>query len=134
MRLLALVLLGPVLTYAGEARLDAIHALLLPMRHGRQGSRDPPLYLGGWQAGTGRSDRHQGPFLLPYDSTRHCQQHPDLWQVNIGAGDPQSDVYFLVRWRPPYRFTMVSVSAHLWPDCIEKDPAADETRTLFPIQ
>ena len=40
-------------------------------------------------------------------------------------------VYFLVRWRPPYRFTMVSVSDRPSPDCTEKDPEADEARSLF---
>ena len=40
--------------------------------------------------------------------------------------------YFLIRWRPPYHFSMVGVSEQPWPNCTEKDPEADEFRTLFP--
>jgi hypothetical protein len=39
--------------------------------------------------------------------------------------------YFLVRWRPPYHFTMVEVSGHPKPACTEEDREADEPRTLF---
>lgn len=63
-----------------------------------------------------------GVFVYP---TMHCQT-PDLWQVSTSA-----PTYFLVRWRPPYRFTMTAVSDHPWPKCTEKDPQADEPRTLF---
>jgi hypothetical protein len=69
-------------------------------------------------------------------STRHCQT-PDLWQIALSPTDlktnlsPHPDVYFLVRWRPPYRFTMVNISAKPWARCTEKDPEADEQRTLF---
>jgi len=54
-----------------------------------------------------------------------------LWQVGF---DFEKAQYFLIRWRPPYHFTMVDVSEHPWPDCAEEDREADEPRTLFPAQ
>jgi hypothetical protein len=71
--------------------------------------------------------------------TMHCQT-PDLWQVNVELHDVQKnfeaepEVYFLVRWRPPYHFTMVNISGQPWSRCNEEDREADEWRTLFPTQ
>jgi len=82
-------------------------------------------------------DWHQkkvtGDFIYP---TMHCPQSPDLWQVGIDLSNAQSQqVWFLVRWRPPYRFTMVNVSDQPSPACTEKDTNADdEYHTLFPGQ
>lgn len=65
---------------------------------------------------------------------------PDLWQVAVAPLDAKKnfdelpELYFLVRWRPPYHFTMVEVSQHRWPRCTEKDPEADTWRTLFSTQ
>ena len=73
----------------------------------------------------------RGPFEY-IDPTMHCSDKPDLWQVDVG--DPDNEVatrYFLIRWRPPFRFTMVDVSDHPWAGCTEEDPSADEDRTLF---
>jgi len=80
-----------------------------------------------------RNTRKFGEFIEP---TLHCPQRPDLWQVGIdfSNGDADSDEaseYFLIRWRPPYHFTMVDVSPYPWPDCSEEDREADEPRTLF---
>ena len=74
-----------------------------------------------------------------FDETLHCAT-PDLWEVTLThygeqkgpAGFP--DHLFLVRWRPPYHFTMVDVSTTPWPRCTEKDPDADAWRTLFATQ
>jgi hypothetical protein len=78
--------------------------------------------------------RHK--FAGPYEflePTRHCTARPDLWQVGlVDANNARPVGYFLVRWRPPYRFSMVGVSESPSPDCTEDDPAADEFRTLFP--
>jgi hypothetical protein len=86
-------------------------------------------------------DRHRvfdtGHFLFP---TTHCAATPDLWQVGIDLSNPPTPwdkppngTYFLVRWRPHYKFSMVDVSAQPFPGCTEKDPSADdEPRTLFP--
>lgn len=78
-------------------------------------------------ASTGRDE-----FIQP---TRHCRT-PDLWQVGLGSTEgKKAPVYYLVRWRPPYHFTMVQVSQEPFAACSEKDPAADdEDRTLFPVQ
>jgi hypothetical protein len=82
------------------------------------------------------SDSPNGEFDYP---TLHCPQNPDLWQVGINL-DPASGkgkriaTYFLVRWRPPYRFSMVNISSRPFPGCTEKDREADAPRTLFPGQ
>lgn len=74
-----------------------------------------------------------------FGETMHCAT-PDLWQVTVTPHDAQKnfapghDVYFLVRWRPPYHFTMVSISDKTWPRCSEKDLDADAWRTLFATQ
>ena len=68
------------------------------------------------------------------NTAMHCRQSPDLWQIMSGYSVVPFDTplrYFLVRWRPPYRFTMVDVSDHPWPGCTEEDPEADAPRTLF---
>lgn len=70
------------------------------------------------------TDFVSGMFTNP---TTHCQT-PDLWQVTFES------LYYLVRWRPPYHFTMVSVSDKPWPRCTQEDPEADEWRTLFSTQ
>jgi hypothetical protein len=82
------------------------------------------------------SDSPNGEFD---DPTLHCPTNPDRWQVGINL-DPASGkgkqvpTYFLIRWRPPYRFTMVNISNRPFPGCTEKDPEADASRTLFPGQ
>jgi hypothetical protein len=65
-------------------------------------------------------------------ATMHCQT-PDLWQVSF---EPESEpnVYFLVRWLPPYHFTMTGVTDKPWPRCTQEDTHADEWRTLFSTQ
>jgi hypothetical protein len=65
-----------------------------------------------------------------FGRTMHCDT-PDLWQVDLG---PESDTYFLVRWSPPYRFTMVNVADKPWPLCKQVDREADQWRTLFNTQ
>jgi hypothetical protein len=73
------------------------------------------------------------------DPSMHCPSTPDLWQVGVDLSNPPTPfgkevkgLYFLVRWRPPYRFRMVDVSDHPNSACTERDPSADERRTLFP--
>ncbi len=72
-------------------------------------------------------------------ATTHCQQ-PDLWQVGFEPHDakknfaPEPNVYFLIRWMPPYRFTLTDVSRNPWPRCTQADPEADMWRTLFSTQ
>jgi hypothetical protein len=77
-----------------------------------------------------------GEFIPP---TMHCRNNPDLWQVGFGDAQLSTDTelrgaYFLVRWRPPYRFGMVEVNDRPWPSCTDRDPKADAPRTLFPVQ
>jgi hypothetical protein len=82
--------------------------------------------------------RHGSPHTASEftDPTLHCGQKPDHWQVPIdfGDGEKQAREYFLIRWRPPYRFTMVDVGDRPWPGCVEPDPEADGVHTLFPVQ
>jgi hypothetical protein len=71
--------------------------------------------------------------------TMHCKT-PDLWQVTVEPYNPEKNfapeakAYFLVRWRPPYRFTLTGVSGTPWPACTQEDREADEWRTLFSTQ
>ncbi len=60
----------------------------------------------------------------------HCPKSPDLWQVGVSQDD-EPNKYFIVRWRPPYRFTMVETRDNPRPECTEEDPEADERKTLF---
>jgi hypothetical protein len=82
------------------------------------------------------SDFVAGEFSYP---TMHCHT-PDLWQVAVTPSNakkdfqPEPDVYFLIRWAPPYHFTMVDISNKGWPRCTQKDPEADAWRTLFNTQ
>jgi hypothetical protein len=78
--------------------------------------------------------KRSGEFIYP---TMHCPVTPDLWQIGVDYGDPltvppKATNYFLVRWRPPFDFTMVEVGDQPWPQCTVKDRKADEPRTLFP--
>lgn len=70
-----------------------------------------------------------------FQPTRSCRA-PDLWQVGLESMDGKmAPAYYLVRWRPPYHFTMVQVSRQPSADCTSIDPTADdEDRTLFPVQ
>jgi len=75
-----------------------------------------------------------------YTDTFYCEKRPEHWQVGLVwtnyDGKTMVDtkhLYFLVRWLSPYRFSMAGVSDHPWTGCTEKDPGADEERTLFPI-
>jgi len=74
-----------------------------------------------------------------FDATMHCQT-PDLWQVALEAYNvqndlaPESERYFLVRWRPPYHFTMMNISDKPFARCDQNDPEADQWRTLFSNQ
>jgi len=74
----------------------------------------------------------------PIEPTMRCPTLYNVWQVGIDfsdsaeAGENLGKVYFLVRWTPPYVFRMVRVSNAPSPACTQKDPQADESRTLFP--
>lgn len=99
---------------------------------------------GTWSASPAFQSWHQklhgdwvgGEFAYP---TMHCQT-PDLWQVGFAPEQPQKNfepepaVYFLVRWRPPYHFTMTDIGDKPWPHCAQEDREADEWRTLFATQ
>jgi hypothetical protein len=98
-----------------------------------------------WSESTGRKelrDLHTkfngspaGGFMYP---TMHCPKIPDIWQVGVEPLDEtvgSKATYFLVRWRPPYIFTMVQVSDQASPLCTEEDRAVDdEEHMLFPSQ
>jgi hypothetical protein len=57
-----------------------------------------------------------------------CRRDPDLWQVGW------ADQHFLVRWRPPYRFSLVDVRPKPFPACDRKVDMPDNIATLFPLQ
>ena len=58
---------------------------------------------------------------------------PWLWQVAVDSGFRRQPVvhYFLIRARPPYRFTMVEESGRPWPDCTVADTAFDNAPVFF---
>lgn len=67
--------------------------------------------------------------------TSHCAATPDLWQVGVelDGPEPQRLVWFLIRWKPPYRFTMVRINNEASPACTEDASKIDDERhTLFP--
>jgi hypothetical protein len=80
-------------------------------------------------------DYVSGDFIWP---SLHCSQ-PDVWQVGLelnerdksGNVTASSDYYFLVRWSPPYKFTMIAISEKQSPTCTERDPDADKDGSLF---
>ncbi|HEY3744427.1 MAG TPA: hypothetical protein VGL53_31505 [Bryobacteraceae bacterium] len=100
-----------------------------------------------WSEPAHREDLHRWHDKFAHRSaqnippTMHCPTAPDLWQVGFDLSDPPTDfdkppvgTYFLVRWRPPYRFSMVSISAKADPRCTDADPDSDNPRfTLLPI-
>ena len=42
--------------------------------------------------------------------------------------------YFLVRWKPPFHFTMAGVADHPEPGCTQEDREADEGPQFVPYQ
>jgi hypothetical protein len=98
---------------------------------------EPPL-----QALTAWRERLRASSVEFMESSFHCLTRPDLWQVGVNLTTANQEkkerkeapAYFLIRWRPPYRFTMLNISNHPIPGCTEKDPEADMPRTLFPAQ
>lgn len=74
------------------------------------------------------------------DEPQHCRDQIDLWQIGLKiwrsprvqeAEAEEEDVYFLVRWRPPYRFQMIDAAKTPRADCEEPDPDAEVTNALF---
>jgi hypothetical protein len=66
---------------------------------------------------------------------KHCPSKPDLWQVGFDkyfTDVNREPVYLLVRWRPPYKFSLVDINSVPWSMCSEPDPVDDDSRTLFP--
>lgn len=75
-----------------------------------------------------------------YMNTLYCEKLPEHWQVGLVWSNfdghnvvDRKHMYLLVRWLPPYRFSMSGVSERPWTGCTQEDPAADAERTLFPV-
>jgi hypothetical protein len=66
------------------------------------------------------------------DPTQRCANSPDLWQVGIRLQDVPGETWYLVRWKPPDRFTMAGINDHPNPDCTEVARETDFPRTFFP--
>lgn len=73
--------------------------------------------------------------------TQWCPQEPDLWQVHLtvestrqtpAENPPPQHWYFVLRWRPPYRFSLAGVGNRPRAGCTQEDPEAEAVRTLFP--
>ncbi len=75
-----------------------------------------------------------------YGNTLYCEARPEYWQVGLVWWDfdgkamvETKHLFFLVRWLPPYRFSMAGIADRPWSGCTEVDRPADEERTLFPV-
>lgn len=72
------------------------------------------------------------------DSLRRCRADPSLWQVAVTLDPngvaPLPPRYFMVRWMPPYRFTLVKAGHRPFAGCDESVVESDEVGTLFPLQ
>ncbi len=80
-------------------------------------------------------EHNKGPYAEFDEPVHHCRHQPDLWQLTTHTGENfERDVYLLIRWRPPDRFTMVAISDKPSIDCTERDPEADQPRSLFQPQ
>jgi hypothetical protein len=65
-----------------------------------------------------------------------CRNHA-LWQIDIAFGDPEAEpppTYLLIRWEPPYHFTMTGAGHRPFPGCTEKVTVPGALGTLFPVQ
>lgn len=86
-----------------------------------------------WTEGDDRlQQRHDQKLALEeYGRVLHCSSQPDLWQV-ASTRLEEPDLYFMVRWKPPYQFKMVDIRTLPDPGCTEPAPEADRNATLFP--
>ena len=69
-----------------------------------------------------------------------CRSDQTLWQVSFaGNEDPKGyqlapSTHFLVRWMAPYRFSLMQIQEHEFPNCNEIALMHDDIGTLFPSQ
>jgi hypothetical protein len=68
-----------------------------------------------------------GDFPTP---TIRCGADSDLWQVGTHLYEGPTR-YYRVRWRNPYRFTMVAISQAPYPDCTLSDSRGEMYPNLF---
>ncbi len=61
------------------------------------------------------------------NGVRRCHEDASLWQVEAEDGP----LYFLVRWKPPYRFTVANISNRGRPDCTIEDPGVEDEHSVF---
>ena len=59
-----------------------------------------------------------------------CAGGGELWQVATHLNEAPT-IYYLVRWREPFSFTMVGISDSPYPDCNVADPKGDWHPELF---
>jgi hypothetical protein len=64
------------------------------------------------------------------DPAMRCKSGPDLWQVGTHWHEGPK-TYYLVRWTPPYKFTLMDVKDRPFPDCTIADPKGDQHPELF---
>lgn len=69
---------------------------------------------------------------LLYSFATRCTAEPDQWQVRMDMEESGEMLYFLVRWRLPYDFTLLDVSSEPRADCDVEDPRADDPPPVLP--
>jgi hypothetical protein len=64
------------------------------------------------------------------DPAVRCKSSADLWQIGTHWHEGPK-TYYLVRWTPPFKFTMMDVKDRPFPDCLTPDPKGDKHPRLF---
>jgi hypothetical protein len=133
---------------AAKALIDGKETVLdgYPPIEGRVGPDDVLLEF--TVGGIGYGDSHKAVRASPSLKQRHakvhrtdgmgdfpdpamrCKSAQDLWQIGTHWHEGPK-TYYLVRWTPPYKFTMIDVKDRPSPDCTVPDPKGDEHPALF---
>ncbi len=92
----------------------------------KSAARSASPVLRDWHVKLHRDDG-QGDFPEP---AMRCSRSPELWQIGTHLHEGP-ETYYLVRWIPPYRFTMAGVGDRPDPDCTLRDPKGDAHPSLF---
>lgn len=64
------------------------------------------------------------------DPAMRCMSNAELWQIGTHLHEAPK-LYYLVRWRQPYNFSMVGISDSPNPDCTIPDATGDGHPELF---
>jgi len=91
-----------------------------------------------WSESASLERWHRDLEYIWVEDPKRCQTDPALWQAEVTQFSnrrpgPEESLYFLIRWNPPYRFTVAEISGKGRPDCTIEDPRVEETQGLFGV-